>query len=507
VQTVLASARNITDSKESLSRIAASESFLRALVENLPDFVGVLDENDRYIYLNRTASPEASVDDVLGKSVGVFTRPEDRTIIDNALARAKTGVAATFEIVTRIGDVEQSWQSRFIPFTQNGSARTMIISTDVTAERNARVAHEESETRFRSLVENSPDHIVIADSEMRLQFVNNAGSENSVSDYVGTSIDRFIDEADRATAIAAFRRTFDRGEAQELELRGLMRDGTWDWYLVRMTPMTRDGAVMAVVIVLTDIREHKKREEALRTLQRAVEQSLHGIAVVGIDGRVTSSNPAWDRMHGFEPGTLAGESIRRLHADTQWNDEVLPFLDVVNDTGAHTGELGRVRADGRAFPSLTTISNVLGSNGEPIARIVIAQDDSERKATLEDLRDALSKAREADLLKGRFLANMSHELRTPLNAVIGLVEVLELEPGMNIDKRIHYTTLIRRSAQSLLLIVNNLLKLSKIEAGKYTLEPTRLPLPRFVQDIFSRYEPQAAAKTLEFRLEIDESVP
>lgn len=507
VQTVLASARNITESKESISRIARSESFLRALVENLPDFVGVLDEHDRYIYLNRVASPDARIEDVLGKPVGVFTRPEDQPILESALATAKSGVAATFEISTRIGEVEQSWRSRFIPFTQDDLPRTMIISTDVTTEQNARVAHAEIETRFRSLVEHSPDQIVIADGEMRLQFVNDAGPESRVSEYLGTSIDQYVDEADRPAARAAFRAAFERGEPTELELRGLMRDGTWGWYLARMAPMKRNGAVTAVVIVLTDIRQNKAREEALRTFRRAVEQSLHGIAVVGLDGAISFSNPAWDRMHGFEPGRLAGENVRRLHTTDQWEHEVRQFLNVVDDTGAHTGELGRVRANGEVFPSLTTISNVPGADGEPATRIIIAQDDSERRATLEDLRVALAGAREADLLKGRFLANMSHELRTPLNAVIGLVEVLELEPDMSVERRVHYTTLIRRAAQSLLLIVNNLLKLSKIEAGKYTPEPTRFALRRFVEDIFSRYEPQASAKGLEFRLTIDKAVP
>ncbi|MCC6159562.1 MAG: PAS domain S-box protein [Deltaproteobacteria bacterium] len=506
VQTVLASARNITDSRESLSRIARSESFLRALIENLPDFIGVLDENDRYIYLNRVAAPDAKIEDVLGKPVGVFTRPGDRPILDAALASAKSGVAAHFEIETRIGDVEQSWLSRFIPFSQDGQARVMIISTDVTAERNARIAQAESETRFRSLVENSPDHVVIADGEMRLQFVN-AGELASTTDVLGQSIERYIDEADRPAAIAAFRETFENGVARELELRAIMRDGTGGWYLARMAPMKNNDTVTGVVILLTDIRETKSREADLRTFQRAVEQSLHGIAVVGLDGRISFSNPAWDRMHGFEPGALADVNIRRLHTTDQWNDEVLPFLHVVNDTGAHTGELGRVREGDGAFPSLTTISNVLGADGEPVARIVIAQDDTERRATLEDLRSAFAKAREADLLKGRFLANMSHELRTPLNAVIGLVEVLELEPGMNVEKRSHYTTLIRRAAQSLLLIVNNLLKLSKIEAGKYTPEPTRFPLRGLVEDIFARYEPQASAKSLGFSLDFGPGVP
>ncbi len=504
-RTVLAAARNITESKESLSRITRSESFLRALVANLPDFVGVLDENDRYVYLNRIAVPDASIDDVMGKPVGVFTRPEDRHILDAALATAKSGVAAQFEIETRVGDADQTWRSRFVRFAQDGSARTMIIATDVTEERRARDAHKESETRFRSLVAHSPDHIVIADGDMRLQFVN-TGDEAVVAGYIGRSIEQFVDEADRPAAVAAFREAYEHGVTRELELRGLMRDGTRGWYLARMAPMQRDGSATGVVIVLTDIRRHKESEGALRTFQRAVEQSLHGIAVVGLDGRISFSNPAWDRMHGFPPGTLVGTDIASLHTAEQWNQEALPFLEVVNDTGAHSGELGRRRADGATFPSLTTISNITGADGETVARIVIAQDDADRRRTLDDLRDALSKAREADLLKGRFLANMSHELRTPLNAVIGLVEVLELEPEMAVDKRRHYTTLIRRAAQSLLLIVNNLLKLSKIEAGKYTPEPTRFPLRGLVTDIFERYEPQARAKALDFRLDIGEDI-
>ncbi len=128
---------------------------------------------------------------------------------------------------------------------------------------------------------------------------------------------------------------------------------------------------------------------------------------------------------------------------------------------------------------------------------------SERTA---ELRIAKELAETATGAKSEFLANMSHEIRTPITAIIGFAELL-LRQNESPEERLEYVQIVRRNAKHLLDIINDILDLSKIEAGKMTVERTECDLPRFMADVLSSMRPRAADKGLKFGIEFAGGIP
>jgi PAS domain S-box-containing protein len=215
-------------------------------------------------------------------------------------------------------------------------------------------------------------------------------------------------------------------------------------------------------------------------------------------------SPASQRIFGIPPEELVGNSIRSvLHPDDR------PLHAEVSQCLARTGRASvRWRVadlNGRYVwteTNLTAVTNPV--TGEP-EFISVVRDATQQVSVEHDLREAKEQADAANRAKSEFLANMSHEIRTPMNGIIGFAELL-LETGLSKEQAI-YANLVRDSSQQLLLIVNDVLDLSKIEANRLELDPTPFELKCFAEGCFSLVAQSADAKGLAFSLEFDNTLP
>jgi signal transduction histidine kinase len=128
----------------------------------------------------------------------------------------------------------------------------------------------------------------------------------------------------------------------------------------------------------------------------------------------------------------------------------------------------------------------------------MSEDISERKKMEKDLIDAKEKAVESDRLKSAFLANMSHEIRTPLNSILGFSDLLT-DPDLNPESRRDFADLINLSGNNLLSIINDVLDISKIEAGQILLTESKLSAQSLISDVQKEYSFKANSKGIEFR--------
>lgn len=224
--------------------------------------------------------------------------------------------------------------------------------------------------------------------------------------------------------------------------------------------------------------------------------------------RFVHANATFERLFGIAPGTLAGQSGR----------DVWPSDEAYVDFGRRVGpDLARgltVEAEVRGLangagvrPHIRLIAKVLDPLRPEVGGTVwICEDVSERVGLTEALQSALAKAEAASRAKSAFLANMSHELRTPLNAVLGLARLMQHGPTSD-ELRREYLDLIADNASGLTRIVSDILDLSKIDAGKMTLEVVAFDLHELVRTLHASYSVLARTRGLQFGVSIDAGVP
>jgi signal transduction histidine kinase len=160
----------------------------------------------------------------------------------------------------------------------------------------------------------------------------------------------------------------------------------------------------------------------------------------------------------------------------------------------------RVRKDGSEVWVSKVITPIRNETGELRGFSAIAQDISERKKVMEELREARRRADRANEAKSAFLASMSHEIRTPLHAILSMSEVLSHTP-LDAEQR-DYVETFRSAGRSLLLLINDILDLSKIEAGQMVLENSPFALGVLVKEAVDLFRPQAAEKKIRLLLEL-----
>jgi cell cycle sensor histidine kinase DivJ len=218
---------------------------------------------------------------------------------------------------------------------------------------------------------------------------------------------------------------------------------------------------------------------------------------------------------GMSPSALFGQGwISAIHV--QDRVAVLKALGDCSASGIETtAEFRFTRtpekpaASGGARFLLCAVPGDPAAGAGKSAVAVLVRDITARRRSEEGLRKAVVKAEEANFAKSRFLAHMSHELRTPLNAILGFSELM-LSPAMGAlpeGRQEEYLRLIHASARHLLNVVNDILDMSKMEAGKYEIFPEPFDLGAAVRECHAMMRAQAEAKRIRYRLNIASDIP
>jgi len=220
----------------------------------------------------------------------------------------------------------------------------------------------------------------------------------------------------------------------------------------------------------SEITEREQIEAELRKRSRAIEQSASTIVITDRDGTIEYVNPAFTSITGYSREEALGQNPRILKSNRHSRRFYERMWKTLLRGETWRGEMLNKKASGELYWELVTISPVLNQSGTISHYVAIKEDISVRKQMELDLKVAKREADSANQAKSAFLANMSHELRTPLNGIIGFSQVLERQiSGKLSEKQSEYFNTIRESGNHLLQMVNDILDLSKIEAGKIEL--------------------------------------
>jgi PAS domain S-box-containing protein len=223
-----------------------------------------------------------------------------------------------------------------------------------------------------------------------------------------------------------------------------------------------------------------ERTAQLQRLSHAVEQAASAIIITDVSGRIEFANCAFSRITGYTAEEVIGKTPRVIQSGQTPAGVYSKLWSTIISGRTWRGEMLNRRKDGSLFWELTIISPILDSSGRITHFVAVNEDITERKRTEEELLQAREKAEAASIAKGSFLANMSHEIRTPMNGIIGMTELLLGTPLSSTQRGFAET--VWASADSLLTIVNDILDLSRIEAGKLSLEMAEFDIRTLVEE-------------------------
>ena len=402
-----------------------------------------------------------------------------------------------------------------------GRPARMALVHDVTERRAAAAALSRSEENYRDVIEQLEDVFFRIDAEGAWTFLNGAWTGltgQPVEDSLGTQYLGSIHPADRGAMMDALQPLHDGSvDTTHVEVRFFRREGGYRWVEVS-TRAVREGAVASAGLMgtLRDVTERHAAEEERHRLSTNIRELLEasGEGIYGLDARgiVTFMNRRGSELLGYGPGELVGRALHETTHYSRADGTPFPVSECPIYRAATLGIPAEVdddvmwRKDGIAL-QVEYSAFPLHQNGRVSGAVVNLRDISARKRTELELILARDEAEAASRAKSDFLARMSHELRTPLNSIIGFANVLlKNRTGSLTDGDLTYLGRIASNGRHLLGLINDILDISKIEAGRMVLDLAPAALDELVRNTLDELGGQGRDSDVALRAEIPEHV-
>ena len=487
---------------------------LHTLMENTPDHIYFKDTESRFIRINRSLADRFGLKNpseaVLKTDFDFFTREHAQQAYQDEQDVIKSGepIEAKQEKETWPNEQDTWVSTTKVPIRdREGRIKgTCGISRDITEYYRVQQAVRDSEANWRSLVESAPDIISTIDLDSHITFINRLPANLGLSpqDIVGKSVFDFLTEEHHERFRAACKRVIETGEVATYEVQGQI---SGYWYTSCLGPIIREGDLVGFVMTSTNITDRKQAEIELQRseerFRRAVLSAPLPIMIHSEDGEVLQISRAWTELTGY-----SHEDIPTI---SKWLEQT--GIEEAKAIKSHLAQLYRSTervAEGE-YEILTKFgerqiwefsSSLLGKLPDNRRLgISMALNVTERIKTQKAMQQAKETAEYASRAKSDFLANMSHELRTPLNAIIGFAEILrdELVGSINAEQK-ECVNDIHISGQHLLEMINDILDLSKIEAGKMVLQLEEFSIVEAVEEVHAIITALAVKKDLDLTL-------
>ncbi|MBI5792476.1 MAG: PAS domain S-box protein [Rhodocyclales bacterium] len=385
------------------------------------------------------------------------------------------------------------------------------------------VALQESEEHYRAVALSAKSAIVTIDRAGNVVRWNPAAAimfGYSEAEIIGKSLSVIIPEKFHQRHAAGLQqRLADEAQpmgGETVELSGLRRDGR-EFPLELSIARWTSGEETFFTGIMMDITERKANESQLQKLALAVEQSPESIIITNVTSVIEYVNDAFLQAAGYSREEVLGKNPRMLQSGKTPPETYVAMWQALGRGQTWKGEFHNKRKDGSEYVEFAIITPLVQADGTVSHYVAVKEDITEKKRLgleleghrhhLEELVEsrtrelvaAREQAEAAVVAKSNFLANMSHEIRTPMNAIIGFTHLLRhggvtAQQADQLDK-------IDSAGRHLLSVINDILDLSKIEAGKMQLELTDFHLAAIIDNVASIVGQAAQSKGL--RIETD----
>ena len=358
-----------------------------------------------------------------------------------------------------------------------------------------------SEARYRALVETAVGGIFQADLEARFVYVNQAFAdmlEYKADELLGQPVTVCMPKDVGPEIIETYQARL-RGERPAREVYDTVFLSRND---VRIPAIVAVSLIMdeqdepqGVSILVFDISERKALEAAVKAERDRLTAILANVGdavfVMDSEGNIEFVNAAWERLNGFEFSEVVGQTpkvIKSGHHTPEFYDSM---WDTILSGETWTGELVNRRKDGSTYEAVVTVQSVLGVEGQTINLVGVEHD--------------ISALKEVDRLKSQFVSDVSHELRTPLTNIRLYLDLLETtEDKAKIER---YLETLTRESERLANLIDDLLSLSRLEAGATPFNPEPVDIGELLLALVEDRRSLAASRGLELFMESDTTLP
>ena len=504
---------NIAQRKSAEQKLLQSQERWKNLFDNSPNAIAIykaVDNGNDFIFtdFNRVAQVIDSIDrdKVVGKRISeLFPSAEGLGFLETFRRVMKTGKTEHVDATVYKDNRIEGWRENTIYRLDTGEI--VALYNDVTARMKAEQELRESEQKFKSLFK---DHSAV---KLLIEPKNGkiVDASTAAADYYGWPLETLKQMSIYDINVSI------KGEVEDRMHMVLNQDQ--DYF--ELKHRKADGQIRDVEIfsskvgfqqnqylysIIHDVTEARKAIWQLRLLSRSVEQNPVSIVITDQSGNIEYVNPKFSTVTGYSFDEVVGKNPRILKSGLQPITFYQNLWTTILSGKVWSGEICNKRKDGTTYWERAIISSVEDEQGTISHFVAVKEDITGSKKMQEDLISALQKAEENDRLKSAFLANMSHEIRTPMNAILGFSELMREQ--VKGDKRhTSYIDGIETSGRALLALINDILDLSKIEAGRLEIRPQPVNPHSIIDEVRAVFEPQITRKNLKFEVSVDRSLP
>lgn len=492
---------DISKLKEFESQFRQSENLFQTMAINLGVGIFKTDAKGFTTFVNPKYCEMTGLTE--GEAMGLgwlkYIHPDDKQKINNNWANVilnKSEKVEDYRFVNSISGKIVWVSGRVTPELDNENNVLGYIGyiTDITEMVKSEREISNKNLLINAVIQNIPDAVYMKDSEGRKLVANKADVENcglnSVEDILGKNDFELFPENIAQKFWDDDQKVLKKGESIIDRLEKLENNlGETKWLYTSKIPLKdNEGEIIGMVGIGHDITRRKQDEDERIKLSTVVEQTPLSIMITDTEGNIEYVNPTFTKVSGYTHCEIIGKNPRILKSGKHDKDFYRKMWSTLKNGKVWSSEFQNRKKNGELYWEYVFITPIVNSSGELINYAAVREDITEKRQLHDELVNAKQKAEESDRLKTSFLANMSHEIRTPLNSILGFTSILEESDDLLKDERVEYQNIIRKSADSLLQIINDIIDISSLETGQLKTFVSSFDVNKMIKMLFREFQ-------------------